>query len=159
MQRRPSLLEELDRTTSFYVEDEDFLVVHGLKPGFHPSQTGARILTKIRTWDGLGEELKDMDNPAWHDFYQDEKVVIYGHWAYQGLHLTKNTIGLDSGCVYGNQLSGVMLPEREIIQVQAKEFIFPILKPDYFFWHFIFLPSAKSLKSSYFWVFQSIRRQ
>lgn len=36
--------------------------------------------------------------------------VVYGHWAGQGLTLNPLSIGLDSGCVYGNRLSALVIP-------------------------------------------------
>ena len=104
-----------------YIEEKDFLVVHaGLEPYKHPKQTAARTLLHIRTWDGKGEELNSPHHPPWYDFYKGEKLVLYGHWALQGLKIRKNTIGLDSGCVYGKNLSGILLPERKILQVSSK---------------------------------------
>ena len=73
----------------------------------------------IRTWDGKGEDVNNKSHPPWHSFYKKKKLVIYGHWAEQGLREGKNTIGLDSGCVYGGKLSGVFLPERRIEQTPA----------------------------------------
>ena len=104
----------------FYIEDKDFLVVHaGLLPGKSPKKTEPHILMNIRTWDGQGKDIKNKINPAWHSFYKGSQLVIYGHWAEQGLQLKDNSIGLDTGCVYGHKLSGVWLPERKIFQVSA----------------------------------------
>ena len=104
----------------FYIEEKDFLVVHaGLVPKEHPKHSDPHLLMNIRTWDGLGKDIKNEYNPAWYSFYKEKKPVIYGHWANQGLNVRKNTIGLDTGCVYGYKLSGVLLPERKILQVPA----------------------------------------
>jgi len=50
-------------------------------------------------------------------------TVVFGHWAALGLMLRENVIGLDSGCVWGNQLSAVRLAaaasERVVTQVQC----------------------------------------
>lgn len=111
---------------SFYIEEEDFLVVHaGLVPGEHPKYSDPHFLMNIRTWDGKGEDLKSVFNPAWYSYYKNRKTVIYGHWANQGLNVRKNTIGLDTGCVYGYTLSGVLLPERKILQVPALQIYYP----------------------------------
>ncbi|GAA6059149.1 hypothetical protein JCM10212_003896 [Sporobolomyces blumeae] len=34
--------------------------------------------------------------------------VVYGHWAGQGLQVQGHSVGLDSGCVYGRQLSALV---------------------------------------------------
>ncbi|MBC6414898.1 MAG: metallophosphoesterase [Bdellovibrionales bacterium] len=104
----------------FYIEEKDFLVVHaGLVPQKKPENSKPQFLMNIRTWGKKGKDIKSPIYPAWHDFYKEKKLVVYGHWAEQGLKIKKNSIGLDTGCVYGFQLSGVLLPERKIIQVPA----------------------------------------
>jgi bis(5'-nucleosyl)-tetraphosphatase (symmetrical) len=49
-------------------------------------------------------------------------TVVFGHWSALGLTLRPNLIGLDSGCVWGGQLSAVMLEDRSLLQVQCPEF-------------------------------------
>ena len=104
----------------FYIEEKDFLVVHGgLVPKEQPQYSDPHLLMNIRTWDGFGRDIKNEWNPAWYSFYKGEKLVVYGHWANQGLNIRSNTIGLDTGCVYGQKLTGLLLPDRKIFQVPA----------------------------------------
>ena len=49
-------------------------------------------------------------------------TVVFGHWSALGLTLKPNLIGLDSGCVWGGQLSAVCLEDRSVLQVQCPEF-------------------------------------
>ena len=108
------------RALPLYIEERDFIVVHaGLVPGEPPGKSRPELLMTIRTWDGKGEDVNNKSCPPWHSFYKKKKLVIYGHWAEQGLRVSENTIGLDSGCVYGGRLSGVFLPERRIVQTPA----------------------------------------
>lgn len=104
----------------FYIEEKDFLVVHaGLIPGEHPKYSNPYLLVNIRTWDGLGKDINNKSNPSWYSYYKGKKLVVYGHWASEGLNVRENTVGLDTGCVYGGALSGLLLPERKIFQVPA----------------------------------------
>jgi bis(5'-nucleosyl)-tetraphosphatase (symmetrical) len=52
-------------------------------------------------------------------------TVVFGHWAALGLMIRENVIGLDSGCVWGNQLSAVRLAdapaERIVTQVECAD--------------------------------------
>ena len=122
----PSWLDWMKSLPTF-IEEEDFLVVHaGLEPGVHPSRTGADILTRIRTWDGRGTDLYAQGDPPWFDLYRGEKPVIFGHWAALGLMVRPNAVCLDSGCVYGRQLSALVLPERKIVQVDAGRVYEPV---------------------------------
>ncbi|AOK58411.1 bis(5'-nucleosyl)-tetraphosphatase (symmetrical) [Burkholderia ubonensis] len=54
----------------------------------------------------------------------EDVTVVFGHWAALGLMLRDNVIALDSGCVWGNQLSAVRLTadpaERTVTQVQCE---------------------------------------
>ncbi|MDJ0841721.1 MAG: metallophosphoesterase [Acidobacteriota bacterium] len=104
-----------------YLEQSKFLMVHaGLEPGKSPRESRPRILTNIRTWDGWGKVLEAEGDPPWYHFYTDKKLVVFGHWALRGLIERPNAVGLDTGCVYGGRLSGLLLPERRIVQVPAR---------------------------------------
>lgn len=131
----PPLLEKLKKTIGdkltewlswikswpVYMEKEDFLAVHGgLVPGEHPSQSRTEDLINIRYWDKKeGSMADDPVYPAWHDLYTGSKLVIYAHWARQGLKIKQNSIGLDTGCVYGGFLTGLWFPEKEVVQVSS----------------------------------------
>lgn len=109
-----------------YIETDDFILVHaGLAPDKNPSDSDAKILTSIRTWDGEGINLSNPDCPPWFDLYKGAKLVVFGHWAsLEGL-IRPNVIGLDTGCVYGKKLSALILPSREIVSVKAKKIYHP----------------------------------
>ncbi len=103
-----------------FIEEEDLIMVHGgLEPRKELSEMSKKVLCTIRTWDGVGEDLDNESHPPWYELYEGKKPVIYGHWALQGLKVRENTVGLDSGCCYGEQLSAYLLPEKEVIQVSA----------------------------------------
>ena len=103
----------------FYIKTEDFIAVHGgLVPGQRIEDSDPHLLMNIRTWDGKGQDIKNPNHPAWHSLYKRDTLVVYGHWAEQGLKIKPNSIGLDTGCVYGGELSGLLLPERRIVQVK-----------------------------------------
>jgi bis(5'-nucleosyl)-tetraphosphatase (symmetrical) len=56
------------------------------------------------------------------------ETVAFGHWSALGLTLKPNLIGLDSGCVWGGQLSAVCLEDRSLLQVQCPAFQTPGVK-------------------------------
>ena len=43
--------------------------------------------------------------------------VIFGHWAALGLHMEREVIALDTGCVWGRELSALRLSDRRLIQI------------------------------------------
>lgn len=104
-----------------YFETDTFFAVHaGIRPDMPPHQTRIDELCNIRRWDGKGNDLQSEHLPPWYYFYKELKPIIFGHWAKQGLIIKNNIIGLDSGCVYGKKLSAVLMPSRQLLQVDAK---------------------------------------
>lgn len=49
-----------------------------------------------------------------------DTTIVFGHWAALGLHIQDNVLGLDSGCVWGKQLTAVRLEDRKVFQVPCK---------------------------------------
>ena len=45
--------------------------------------------------------------------------IIFGHWSTLGLVKEKNVIGLDTGCVWGGELSAIELQSQKVIQVKS----------------------------------------
>ena len=104
-----------------FIEEEDFLLVHaGLIPNEHPRESQLRNLVNVRYWNDQQKRmcLEDEGKP-WHDYYKGDKLVIYGHWAKQGVSKKNNSICLDSGCVYGRELTGVFLPSRRLVSIDS----------------------------------------
>ncbi len=48
------------------------------------------------------------------------KRIIFGHWSTLGLHQQKKTWGLDSGCLWGGQLTAFCLETKKITQVDCQ---------------------------------------
>ena len=53
-------------------------------------------------------------------------TVVFGHWSTLGLLLRENLVALDTGCVWGGQLSAVRLDDRAVFQVACPGFLEPI---------------------------------
>jgi bis(5'-nucleosyl)-tetraphosphatase (symmetrical) len=51
--------------------------------------------------------------------------VIFGHWSALGLQQRDNVYALDTGCLWGGQLTAMNLQTKEITQVQSH----PLDKP------------------------------
>ncbi len=50
-----------------------------------------------------------------------QHTVICGHWSALGLHLADNLIALDTGCVWGRELTAIRLEDRKIFQLSCAE--------------------------------------
>jgi diadenosine tetraphosphatase ApaH/serine/threonine PP2A family protein phosphatase len=119
---RLNLVKDWLESLPFYIEEKDFIAVHaGLAPRVALKNQSPDILTRIRTWDGAGVSLNSEEDPAWFELYKNKKLVVFGHWASMGLVNRENCIGLDTGCVWGGELSALVLPNKEVISVAAYE--------------------------------------
>jgi bis(5'-nucleosyl)-tetraphosphatase (symmetrical) len=60
----------------------------------------------------------------WHEFYRAEehggRGVVFGHWASQGLFVRPHLRGLDTGCVWGRELTAWIAEEDRLVSVPAR---------------------------------------
>ncbi len=98
------------------------LFLHGpgwtaVHAGVHPLRgaegTDRRTALVVRRWP----DDERPDNPFWWELYGGETRILYGHDALRGVQHHARTVGLDSGCVYGNALSGLILEEDRVLSV------------------------------------------
>lgn len=52
-------------------------------------------------------------------------TVIFGHWSTLGLMLSPCLAALDTGCVWGRQLTALRLPDRAVLQVECEGYSRP----------------------------------
>jgi bis(5'-nucleosyl)-tetraphosphatase (symmetrical) len=108
---------------------------HGPVRQWDPSLTGlerlvsiTRVFTKLRTctptgemsgFSGPPEQAPAGYLPWFHIPHRRHKdvTIICGHWAALGLHLEPNLLAIDSGCVWGRQLTAIRLEDRAVFQV------------------------------------------
>ena len=111
-------------------------VFHGAAPKWDPSLKGmerlvsiARVFTRLRTTTPDGEMSTFSGPPEqaptgflpWFRIPNrrgSDATVITGHWAALGLHIEPNILAIDSGCVWGRQLTAVRLEDRSVHQVE-----------------------------------------
>ncbi|HEX9396960.1 MAG TPA: symmetrical bis(5'-nucleosyl)-tetraphosphatase [Burkholderiales bacterium] len=61
----------------------------------------------------------------WFDTYRGKKTVIFGHWSQLGLTTGERHVGLDSGCVWGGQLTALRLEDRALYQLACRRYQAP----------------------------------
>lgn len=54
-----------------------------------------------------------------------DDTIIFGHWSTLGLLLRPNLMALDTGCVWGRQLTAVCLEDRTLYQVDCQGLCMP----------------------------------
>jgi bis(5'-nucleosyl)-tetraphosphatase (symmetrical) len=93
--------------------------------------TRMRYLTPQATMDFASKEGSQLAPPGllpWFDHPQrqsTDSVMVCGHWSTLGLVLRPNFMALDSGCVWGGQLTAVSLHadpvQRHVIQIDCPQ--------------------------------------
>jgi len=101
----------------FTIDLGTHLVVHaGLRPNvaLHSQTTGD--LTQLRT---LGPNRESDEGTPWYHVYHGEQTVLFGHWPSAEPRRGPKAIGLDTGCVYGYNLTAYIIETEEFVTVTA----------------------------------------
>ena len=102
----------------FTIDLDTHLVVHaGLRPSVELYSQTTGDMTRIRT---LGPDRESDEGTPWYHVYYGEKTVLFGHWPAPEPRRGKNAIGLDTGCVYGYNLTAYIIEEDEFVSVKAE---------------------------------------
>ncbi len=109
-------------TLPLYLDLLDALVVHGyFEPGLPPSQQRATVL--CGTMGGDKHLLSHYDRP-WYELYDGGKPLLVGHQNYSNtdqpfIHKDR-VFGLDTDCVTGKALTGLLLPSFKLVSVPSR---------------------------------------
>jgi hypothetical protein len=114
-----SLLQTLDaadwallESLPYYLDvpEHGLRIVHaGVVPGIPIQDQDPFWLTHLRSFDEQGRP-SDRSNPErWAKRYAGPPHVVFGHDARAGIQLHPWATGLDSGCVYGKELTALVL--------------------------------------------------
>jgi protein phosphatase len=127
---RKSAADYLDGLVSHYVFDGGKLIVAhaGLREEMHGRGSGA-----VRQFALYGETTGETDEYGlpvrypWAADYRGNAKVVYGHTPVPAAEWLNNTICLDTGCVFGGQLTALRYPELELVSVPAhREYYAPV---------------------------------
>ena len=104
-----------------YIEFPAALVVHAY---FERGKRVDEQLGSVLLGHPDGEEhlLKNGINPeTWYQTYDGDRPIIVGHREYPFLNYNDRVFALDTRCVYGGKLTGLLLPNFEPYSVDALE--------------------------------------
>jgi hypothetical protein len=98
-----------------------YLSVHGgLVPGTPLDEQAREWLLNLRSIRDDGTPSKRIEGHPWASRWPGPIHVLFGHDAIRGLQRHPFATGIDTGCVYGRQLTGMLLPERRLVSVPAR---------------------------------------
>ncbi len=102
-----------------YIEETDFILLHWwLIPNKKLNEHNIDEITRIREYNWT----------LWYKLYKWKKKIIYWHNALDWLQIRKNTIWLDSWCVYWKSLTAYILETWEIYSQNASEIYLNVFK-------------------------------
>lgn len=117
---------------SHLILDEGRLVVAhaGLKEAYHGRASGrVRAFALYGDTTGESDEFGLPVRLPWAEDYRGSAVVLYGHTPTPQVTWVNNTACLDTGCVFGGELSAMRYPEREVVSVPAEQVWFEPVRP------------------------------
>ncbi|MEK8019406.1 MAG: polynucleotide kinase-phosphatase, partial [Candidatus Parabeggiatoa sp.] len=133
----------IDNLISHYLFDGGkLLVAHAGMP----EALQGRASGKVREFALYGETTGETDEfglPVRYDWaadYRGRTKVVYGHTPVLEAEWLNNTICIDTGCVFGGQLTALRYPEKALVSVPAKHIYYESVKP--------FLPPDSSTLSA-----------
>jgi hypothetical protein len=101
--------------------DEPHVVVHGgMVPGVPVEKQAREDLLAMRSITADGRASKRIEGTPWAALWKGPDYVVFGHDAVRGLQHHPRATGLDTGCVYGRALTGLLLPAHTIVSVPAR---------------------------------------
>lgn len=96
-------------------------VVHGgLMPNVSLSDQDPHLMMNLRSIDPCGRGSTRRDGDPWASRWRGPEKVYFGHDAARGIQRWPYALGLDSGCVYGGQLSAWVVEEARLYAVDAR---------------------------------------
>lgn len=115
--------------TSHYVLDEARLVVAhaGLKESMHGrSSPEERLFALYGESPKKGSNYRGARQGNWIQEYHGKAMVVYGHTPVAEPFWINRTLCVDTGCVFGGNLSALRYPEKEVVSVKAlKTYCYP----------------------------------
>jgi len=125
----PKFLESL---ISHYVFDEGGLAVAhaGIKGEF--IGRGAPSIKQFCMYGETTGEIDEFGLPVrypWAQDYRGNTLIVYGHTPIPEPEWINNTLNIDTGCVFGGQLTALRYPEKELVSVQAQQVYMEPAKP------------------------------
>lgn len=105
----PHLIQYI-KDLPLYIENDNFILIHWwLIPNKSIIEHSPDEITRLCEYKWI----------PWYRYYEWEKVVIYWHWAKEGVQIREKTKWIDSGCVYWKALTAYILETNEVIQQTA----------------------------------------
>jgi calcineurin-like phosphoesterase family protein len=97
------------------------VVIHGgMIAGVPVEKQTREHLLNLRSITADGRPSKRIEGAPWGALWKGPEHAVFGHDAVRGLQQHPLATGLDTGCVYGRELTALMLPAHQLFSVPAR---------------------------------------
>ncbi|MGP4077188.1 bis(5'-nucleosyl)-tetraphosphatase PrpE [Halobacillus sp. K22] len=103
------------------LEEADAVIAHAGIRREDIGKNNKKVKTFVLYGDITGEKLPD-GRPVrrdWAQHYDGDLWVVYGHTPVREPRFVNKTVNIDTGCVFGGQLTAFRLPEEELVSVPS----------------------------------------
>ncbi|WP_347550696.1 bis(5'-nucleosyl)-tetraphosphatase PrpE [Pseudalkalibacillus hwajinpoensis] len=103
------------------LDDGNLIVAHAGIPEHLVGQTGKKVTTFVLYGDITGESHPN-GMPVrrdWASEYRGESIVVYGHTPVSEPRWLNHTVNIDTGCVFGGNLTALSYPELKTTSVSS----------------------------------------
>ena len=129
---RMHIADFIEGLVNHYVLDNEKLVVAhaGMK-----TELQGRASGHVREFALYGETTGETDEFGlpirlnWAEEYRGAATVVYGHTPVTAPQWINRTINIDTGCVFGGNLTALRYPEKELVSVPARKIYYQPAKP------------------------------
>lgn len=107
------------KTLPMYIEIDSFFITHGFGLPYYKNRNAKEAKTGLAN-NRISDEEKW--GHEWEKDWQNYQIFnVFGHTPYKQPKFTPNYCCIDTGCVYGGELSALKLGSTEVISVDVLE--------------------------------------
>ncbi|MED0657251.1 bis(5'-nucleosyl)-tetraphosphatase PrpE [Anoxybacillus ayderensis] len=103
------------------LDDGKLIIAHAGIRADYIGQFHQKVKTFVLYGDITGEKHPD-GSPVrrdWAKHYRGDALIVYGHTPVKEPRWLNNTVNIDTGCVFGGQLTALRYPEMETVSVPS----------------------------------------
>ena len=106
------------------LDNEKLIVAHaGIRENLLESTNRKKIRSFVLYGDTTGE-FHPNGRPVrrdWAKQYYGPSFIVYGHTPVRKARFVHNTVNIDTGCVFGGQLTAIRYPEKETVSIPSSQ--------------------------------------
>ncbi|SFF73813.1 protein phosphatase [Halobacillus alkaliphilus] len=119
---RKQFMTLVEQSPLYHVlEEADAVIAHAGIRREDIGKNDKKVKTFVLYGDITGEKLPD-GRPVrrdWAQHYDGDLWVVYGHTPVREPRFVNKTANIDTGCVFGGELTAFRLPEEELVRVPS----------------------------------------